>query len=109
MRIARPPRSRIDLIVGRAMRIRRSSVIAPASSCGTLKSTRTRIVLPWGSMLATDFLAMVGSCGVSNGYNRAVFDNTPGRTATRAFRVPSMLVSLRARPHAAGISRRTER
>ena len=41
-----------------AIRIRRSSVIAPDSSCGTLKSTRMRTVLPRGSMSATDFLAM---------------------------------------------------
>ena len=44
-------------IVGRAARIRLSSVMAPvALSWGTLKSQRSRTFLPWTSTSRTDFL-----------------------------------------------------
>ena len=47
-------RARTDLMVGSAMRIRRSSVICCCSSSGTLKSTRIKTVL-----FATSTSAMV--------------------------------------------------
>src|SRR5438128_1852461 len=60
MRMALPPASRMCRTVGRAARIRRSLVMFPAASCGTLKSTRTSTRLPRRSFRsARVFLAIV--------------------------------------------------
>src|ERR1700730_12342166 len=49
MTIAEPPALRMACKVGKAARMRRSLVTLPASSSGTLKSTRTSTRLPFRS------------------------------------------------------------
>src|SRR4051812_33111094 len=80
MRISRPPRSTMFLIVGNACAIRRSSVIFPPSR-GTLKSARIRTRLPFTSTSATVFLAMF-DCSLRRAMLRVRYSKSSGENLT---------------------------
>ena len=76
MRINRPCRSRTDLMLGNASSMRRSSVMAPSSSIGTLKSTRISTRFEATSICSIVFFAMQ-AVPISNVRNRSLRTTKP--------------------------------